>query len=94
MRVELGVECLIAEDRVPQDVLESIYADYGQRKFALSIAMDGAFTHDREYDPVEEAIDAIGHALALKREHPDSVISIVVGFADDDSLVVAGRRPR
>ena len=76
-------ERLIAEDRVPTDVLTRIVEDFGDKTpialMALKIARDGAFTHDRAYDPVEEAIDAVGHALAIKREHPDSVVTIVVG---------------
>lgn len=47
--------------------------------FVLSVALDGAFVEMREFDAEDEAIEAIGEAISLKRKNPGSLVSVVLG---------------
>lgn len=46
----------------------------------LEVLLDGII-QSREFDPEEEAIDAIGTALTLKERNPGSVVAILVSPA-------------
>lgn len=49
-----------------------------EQKFALLVAQDGTFV-SRHFDAEEETIDAVGYAINMKENNPDSVVTLIVG---------------
>lgn len=46
--------------------------------FELDVCLDGGIVSKRSFDATEETIDAVGEALRLKEENPDSVVTLLV----------------
>jgi len=49
-------------------------------EYDLDVAVDGGFpaSVERSFDAYEEAIEAIGEAIRLKTDYPDSVVTLVL----------------
>jgi hypothetical protein len=48
------------------------------KTYALVVCLDGVAVEWREFDAEQETIEAVGEAMRLKEEYPNSVVTLLV----------------